>query len=887
MTAAVASSRPPKPDYTPFAGLPDTPAIRELRGLPCWVTWDYTWKPDREKWDKPPLNPKNGLLGSTTDPQTWAPYETAAARASRDGLPGVGFVLHERAALSGIDLDACRDPETGRLQAWAQAVVDLRETYTEVSPSGRGLRLFVKGKVEGRKIDAAQVEIYAKDRYLTVTGRHVEGTPLDIREAPRTIAYLQERADQVREIQRSAREAGREHERKQAEKRAGAPQPEPRASISARAMPRPVEGSDFWAQVNAKALAGLSRWVPDLLPGARLNGGGVYRVTSRNLGRDLEEDLSISPQGIKDFGVHDMGDPNDGGRTPISLVMEHGGAAKPADAALWLCSRLGLDPAALGWRGARANAARGAQAASPSKTDKSIGGQMDETAQQTPRTSFFQGVPVPHERDRLQITQRLAEAPAFPVEHLPPIMREAVAALIEHVQAPPALCAHSIVSAAMLVTQALANVDIPPLGGPKPLSLLMLVVAVSGERKSACDSLALTAVAEHEAELRQEYETQAVAYKAARAAFEAEKKHIERDGKLSPEERRDRLMHLHEPEAPLLPVIRATEPNLEGLLNLLSNGRASVGIFTSEGGQFLGGHGMGEEARTRTITGISALWDDGSAQRVRAKEATFLSGRRVGISLAAQPKVASSLLTDELAKDQGFVGRFLVTMPDSTIGLRKIRASDPRGDRRLIEFHRQCRRLLGIPLPLRDGRRNEVQPVALTLSPEAWTVWQGLAQSIEDDCGADGKWLPVRSAALKLSENVARLAGILTVFESPATARKGGVISGETMAAAASIGLFYLTEALRLTGHSVLDPETRALNELAEWAAAKIGVGNLLSPSLIQRKAPSHLRTDAATTARRVRKLVEFGALEHVGRAEIEGKPVREAYRVIGEEGGK
>ncbi len=54
--------------------------------------------------------------------------------------------------------------------------------------------------------------------------------------------------------------------------------------------------------------------------------------------------------GAKDFGVHDQGDAKGGARTAIDLVIEHGGAADAVPAALWLCERLGVDPATLGWR---------------------------------------------------------------------------------------------------------------------------------------------------------------------------------------------------------------------------------------------------------------------------------------------------------------------------------------------------------------------------------------------------------------------------------------------------------------------------------------------------------------------------------------------------------
>jgi len=112
--------------------------------------------------------------------------------------------------------------------------------------------------------------------------------------------------------------------------------------------PRSTSG-DFFAQVNQAAMDRLNQWVPLLFPAARPYRDG-YRVTSRNLQRDCEEDLGIQPEGIKDFGVHDMGDPHGGRRTPIDLVIEHGRATDAKEAALWLCDQMGISPDRLGWR---------------------------------------------------------------------------------------------------------------------------------------------------------------------------------------------------------------------------------------------------------------------------------------------------------------------------------------------------------------------------------------------------------------------------------------------------------------------------------------------------------------------------------------------------------
>lgn len=125
-------------------------------------------------------------------------------------------------------------------------------------------------------------------------------------------------------------------------------QPETQAPSAIRPVLTVVEnrpskvGLDF-REVNDLALVRLAAWVPAIFPGARLQAGtGAYRVTSRQLGRSLQEDLSLAPTGIVDFGVADMGDARDGKRTPIDVVMEWGSAADAVEAARWLADRLGV-----------------------------------------------------------------------------------------------------------------------------------------------------------------------------------------------------------------------------------------------------------------------------------------------------------------------------------------------------------------------------------------------------------------------------------------------------------------------------------------------------------------------------------------------------------------
>ena len=102
------------------------------------------------------------------------------------------------------------------------------------------------------------------------------------------------------------------------------------------------EESTHWQRVNDAAMANFSAWVPELFgDAAKSQASGGYRVSSKALGRDLEEDLSFHPDGIKDFGVHDTGDERSGKRTPIDVVMEHGKKEFMA-AVEWLEARLGI-----------------------------------------------------------------------------------------------------------------------------------------------------------------------------------------------------------------------------------------------------------------------------------------------------------------------------------------------------------------------------------------------------------------------------------------------------------------------------------------------------------------------------------------------------------------
>jgi hypothetical protein len=147
---------------------------RELKGLDQWVGW--RWKQFGQKRTKVPYDLKTGKAAASDDPTTWAPYSKT------EGHLNIGFMFGDRDAFSGIDVDGCVDPETGKITKLARQIIDRMGSYSEISPSTTGLKIFVKGVVPGlrRKNPKKQIEVYDRGRFFACTGHHLPGTPKTI-----------------------------------------------------------------------------------------------------------------------------------------------------------------------------------------------------------------------------------------------------------------------------------------------------------------------------------------------------------------------------------------------------------------------------------------------------------------------------------------------------------------------------------------------------------------------------------------------------------------------------------------------------------------------------------------------------------------------------------
>ncbi len=179
-----------------LGNLPD-----ELKTSSQWVTWAKKAKPSGNGFTKIPMDAKTGTAASVTDPHTWCAYPVAIETYECRRGDGVGFVLTEHDPFCGVDLDHCRDPQTGHLTPWAGDIVERLNSYTEITPSGEGIRVWVKARLSGTGGNSGNgVEIYDQRRFFTMTGEHIGGTPTTIEERQDEIdaLYLEHFPDKVR-----------------------------------------------------------------------------------------------------------------------------------------------------------------------------------------------------------------------------------------------------------------------------------------------------------------------------------------------------------------------------------------------------------------------------------------------------------------------------------------------------------------------------------------------------------------------------------------------------------------------------------------------------------------------------------------------------------------
>ncbi|SEQ01342.1 phage NrS-1 polymerase family protein [Natrinema salaciae] len=147
-------------------------ALQEHEQWICWRTQERDGKAT-----KVPIVPGTGDYASATDPGTWRSFDDALEYYQRGDAAGIGFVFTQEDPFVGVDLDDCRDPETGAPNDAAREIIVELDSFTEVSPSGTGYHVLIRGSIPGDRSRRGPVEMYETARFFTVTGDHVNATP--------------------------------------------------------------------------------------------------------------------------------------------------------------------------------------------------------------------------------------------------------------------------------------------------------------------------------------------------------------------------------------------------------------------------------------------------------------------------------------------------------------------------------------------------------------------------------------------------------------------------------------------------------------------------------------------------------------------------------------
>jgi hypothetical protein len=160
----MSTSRIAKPEFENFPN--------ELSGLRIWVLWRYEKRADKKGVvgeTKVPYSAKNAKRAKSNDSDSWSTLDAAVEKFNGGGFSGVGFCLTP--PYVGVDLDNCR-PDGKTDEPWAAEIIRELDSYTEVSPSGHGVRVIVKGELpDGRR----QREFDDRGRFLTLTGCRIGG----------------------------------------------------------------------------------------------------------------------------------------------------------------------------------------------------------------------------------------------------------------------------------------------------------------------------------------------------------------------------------------------------------------------------------------------------------------------------------------------------------------------------------------------------------------------------------------------------------------------------------------------------------------------------------------------------------------------------------------
>ncbi len=422
-----------------------------------------------------------------------------------------------------------------------------------------------------------------------------------------------------------------------------------------------------------------------------------------------------------------------------------------------------------------------------------------------------------------QPLRRYDQPEPYPVERLPPIIRDAVEQVADYVQAPLAMvagCALSAVSAAVQTQFSVSRDD--RLHGPA--SLFFLTIAQSGERKSTVDKLFMQPLHDWEAHQRKEQKRWERMHRDAMEAWENNGRQGDK-----PE------------DPPIVPRMLRGDDTAEALVAHLDKYPIAA-VVSAEAGVIFGSHSMKAENAQRNMGLLNQIWDGGPIREARVgRGETIIESVRGTMGLMLQPDVLAkfSEKTDGLARGIGFFARFLMCHPPTTQGTRLYK-QPPSSMSALRAFQVRVAHLLLIPAAFDEMGRLDGHCVRLDSAAER--VWILFHDEVEELIGGDREYSTIKDIASKAAENAARIACCLHVFNTYAEGLSP--ITASTIDSACALMRWYLDEAVRFSSSTDVTEEVRNAEKLEEWLCRRVREKprDPITVNMIRQKGPGALR---------------------------------------------
>jgi hypothetical protein len=448
--------------------------------------------------------------------------------------------------------------------------------------------------------------------------------------------------------------------------------------------------------------------------------------------------------------------------------------------------------------------------------------------------------------------------PDFPIEALSPMLKLVTRAIADASNCPVGLVAPVVLGVASLAVQPHADV-VSKHGIQSPLSLHLLTIGKSGERKSRVYKLALTPAIQFAMQYADEHKEKIKIYKRKLDIYEHDYKKII-TANTQALEKETRIQLLSMPERPIEPTFVCGDPTIDGVITLFLKGRPSLGLFNSEAAQFVGGYSLNEENRDRTTGTLNKLWDGESVDRVRVKEGEIytLYNRRLAACLMLQPDIALKLYSMKSILDIGWFSRLLVSYPESAIGTRFDSTENateleddicptkqPTAESSVIEWWNwELLNIFSYPLPTGLDKPQELQPSKLHFSEEAKEDWSMFYDEIEERQRPGNKYSSITGFASKMPEHAARIAGVMTLVENFDAYKKNlnsVFVESKTFVNATIIVTYFAEHLLAMINEGEDRVDLKNAIKLEAWLNNNLK-SQYVSARMIERLGPASLR---------------------------------------------